>query len=147
MCITSQIKKLEKDLVSQEKYIKYLYGVIEGHEAEIEDLRQKNSELRLSLKNALETASYKEDCLVSLEQQLVEAEDKNIQLKSRINILQSKLSSMAGSIHRDTPAILQNMDNDDLLTYIRNNVTQMGIDLITKATTPNEPREAREMRD
>ena len=43
--LSRQIQKLEKALHSQEQYIKYLYTCIEGHESEIEKLRQKNSEL------------------------------------------------------------------------------------------------------
>jgi uncharacterized coiled-coil protein SlyX len=79
--VTSQIKKLERTLQSQEKYIKYLYSVIDGHESEIEDLRCKNKELRLKLKNALEIASLKEEGLQALEHQLIEADALNIQLK------------------------------------------------------------------
>ncbi|CAB4416072.1 unnamed protein product [Rhizophagus irregularis] len=44
--LKTQITKLAHTLQSQEQYIKYLYGVIEGHESEIEELRQKNAELR-----------------------------------------------------------------------------------------------------
>jgi hypothetical protein len=54
--VTSQIKKLKHTLQLQEQYIKYLYGVLEDYESEIEDLRQKNKELREKLKNALESA-------------------------------------------------------------------------------------------
>ena len=59
--LKTQITKLVHTLQSQEQYIKYLYGVIEGHESEIEELRQKNAELRVKLKKALETASLKEE--------------------------------------------------------------------------------------
>ncbi|CAB4480514.1 unnamed protein product [Rhizophagus irregularis] len=62
-----KITKLAHTLQSQEQYIKYLYGVIEGHESEIEELRQKNAELRAKLKKALETASLKEEGLQALE--------------------------------------------------------------------------------
>ncbi|PKY30334.1 hypothetical protein RhiirB3_447373 [Rhizophagus irregularis] len=66
---TLLIKKFERTLQSQEQYIKYLYGVISGYESEIEELRQKNAELRIKLKNALEAVSLKEEGLQALERQ------------------------------------------------------------------------------
>ncbi len=93
MCLTSQINKLESDLSKQEQYIKYLYSVIEGHEEEIEDLRKKNSKLRVQLKDALETSSFKEECIVSLEQKIDEIENKNIELKERILEYSSKVNN------------------------------------------------------
>src|ERR1043166_6802017 len=54
MCIT-KIRKLEQSLQTQEQYIKYLYTIIDGYEAEIEELRCQNKKLRISLKNALKT--------------------------------------------------------------------------------------------
>src|SRR6266496_4376813 len=92
MCLTSQIKKLESDLSKQEQYIKYLYSVIEGYEEEIEDLRKKNSELIVQLKDTLETASFKEECLVSLEEKIDEIENKN-ELKNRILEYSSKVNN------------------------------------------------------
>src|SRR3989337_3552247 len=85
--LKSQIKKLEHTLQSQEQYIKYLYGVISGHESEIEELRQKNAELRVKLKNALEAVSLKEEGLQALERQLIKVDTLNIQLKARIKEL------------------------------------------------------------
>src|SRR6266498_4035425 len=87
MCLTSQIKKLESELSKQEQYIKYLYSVIEGYEEEIEDLRKKNSELKVQLKDTLETALFKEECLVSLEQKIDEIENKNriLEYSSKVN--------------------------------------------------------------
>jgi uncharacterized coiled-coil protein SlyX len=67
MCVTSQIRKLEQYLQSQEQYIKYLYGIIEGHESEIEDLRRQNKELREKLRNALQSISLKEEGAQALE--------------------------------------------------------------------------------
>ena len=93
MCLTSQIKKLESDLSKQEQYIKYLYSVIEGYEEEIEDLRKKNSELKVQLKDTLETASFKEECLVSLEEKIDEIENKNAELKNRILEYSSKVNN------------------------------------------------------
>src|SRR5947207_9261069 len=93
MCLTSQIKKLEFDLSKQEQYIKYLYSVIEGYEEEIEDLRKKNSELKVQLKDTLETASFKEECLVSLEEKIDEIENKNAELKNRILEYSSKVNN------------------------------------------------------
>src|SRR6266496_4680389 len=93
MCLTSQINKLESDLSKQEQYIKYLYSVIEGHEEEIEDLRKKNSELRVQLKDALKTSSFKEECIVSLERKIDEIENKNIELKKRILEYSSKVNN------------------------------------------------------
>src|SRR5207247_4390582 len=93
MCLTSQINKLESDLSKQEQYIKYLYSVIEGYEEEIEDLRKKNSKLRVQLKDALETSSFKEECIVSLEQKIDEIENKNIELKERILEYSSKVNN------------------------------------------------------
>src|SRR6266496_1011299 len=93
MCLTSQINKLESDLSKQEQYIKYLYSVIEGHEEEIEDLRKKNSKLRVQLKDALETSSFKEECIVSLERKIDEIENKNIELKKRILEYSSKVNN------------------------------------------------------
>ena len=92
MCVKKEIRKLEQTLLSQEQYIKYLYGAIDGYESEIEDLRYQNSELRKKLKNALDSISLKEEALQGLEKQLLEVEDKNIQLKERIQQLQSKVS-------------------------------------------------------
>lgn len=88
--LKSQIKKFERTLQSQEQYIKYLYGVIEGHESEIEELRQKNAELRIKLKNALEAVSLKEEGLQALERQLIEVDTLNIQLKARIKELANR---------------------------------------------------------
>ena len=93
MCLTSQINKLESDLSKQEQYIKYLYSVIEGYEEEIEDLRKKNSKLRVQLKDALETSSFKEECIVSLERKIDEIENKNIELKKRILEYSSKVNN------------------------------------------------------
>ncbi len=93
MCLASQIKKLESELSKQEQYIKYLYNVIEGYEEEIEDLRKKNSELKVQLKDTLETASFKEECLVSLEQKIDEIENKNAELKNRILEYSSKVNN------------------------------------------------------
>src|SRR6266536_1491552 len=93
MCLTSQIKKLESELSKQEQYIKYLYSVIEGYEEEIEDLRKKNSELKVQLKDTLETALFKEECLVSLEEKIDEIENKNAELKNRILEYSSKVNN------------------------------------------------------
>src|SRR5207248_9811197 len=83
MCIT-KIRKLEQSLQTQEQYIKYLYTIIDGYEAEIEELRCQNHYLRLSLKNALKTTiPLKEEALQALEKQLIDAENVNIQLKRR----------------------------------------------------------------
>src|SRR5271170_3968657 len=90
MCVTSQIRKLEHDLQSQEQYIKYLYSIIEGHETEIENLRCKNKELREKLRNALQLISLKEKGEQELVHQLIEANTINIQLKNRIKELISK---------------------------------------------------------
>jgi uncharacterized coiled-coil protein SlyX len=90
ICVTSQIKKLEYTLQLQKQYIKYLYDVLEGYESEIEDLRQKNKELREKLKNALESTSLKEEGLQALERQLIEVDALNIQLKARIKELASR---------------------------------------------------------
>jgi hypothetical protein len=78
-CVTSQIKKLERTMQSQEQYIKYLHSVLKGYESEIEDLRQKNKELHEKLKNALES-----EC------QLIEVDALNIQLKAQIKELASR---------------------------------------------------------
>jgi chromosome segregation ATPase len=90
MCVTSQIKKLEHTLQLQEQYIKYLYSVLEGYESEIEDLRQKNKELREKLKNALESILLKEEGFQALERQLIEVDVLNIQLKVQIKELTSR---------------------------------------------------------
>ena len=87
MCIT-KIRKLEQSLQTQEQYIKYLYTIIDGYEAEIEELRCQNKKLRISLKNALKTIiPLKEEALQALEQQLADAQNANIQLKRRISKL------------------------------------------------------------
>ena len=78
MCIT-KIRKLEQSLQTQEQYIKYLYTIIDGYEAEIEELRCQNWNLHLSLKNALKTTiPLKEEALQALEQQLADAQNVNI---------------------------------------------------------------------
>ena len=87
MCIT-KIRKLEQSLQTQEQYIKYLYTIIDGYEAEIEELRCQNQKLCLSLKNALKTTiPLKEKALQALEKQLIDAENVNIQLKRYISKL------------------------------------------------------------
>jgi chromosome segregation ATPase len=88
--MTLQIKKLEYTLQLQEQYIKYLYGVLEGYELKIEDLKQKNKKLREKLKNALESTSLKEEGLQALEHQLIEVDALNIQLKARIKEFASR---------------------------------------------------------
>ena len=89
MCIT-KIRKLEQSLQTQEQYIKYLYTIIDGYEAEIEELRCQNKKLRISLKNALKTIiPLKEKALQALEQQLADAQNANIQLKRRISELKT----------------------------------------------------------
>ena len=95
MNTTLKIHKLERELESQEHYIKYLYCQIEGQEAEIEELRRNNEQLRLKLKNALSSISLKEEALQTLEQQLIDFEEKNIQLKNRIQTLVTKFHNMA----------------------------------------------------
>src|SRR4051795_11131321 len=93
MCI-SKIQKLEQSLETQEQYIKYLYVTIERYESEIEDLRCKNQELHISLKDVLSNISLKEEALQVLEKQLIEAENKNLELKGRISeILESVRAS------------------------------------------------------
>ena len=52
---SQKLKKLEFDLSIQKQYIKYLYSILEGYESKIEELHKTNSELRLQLKNILET--------------------------------------------------------------------------------------------
>ena len=84
MNTTSKIHKLERELESQEHYIKYLYCQIEGLETEIEELRYSNKQLRLKLQNALNSTLLKEKALQSLERQLIDFEEMNIQLKNRI---------------------------------------------------------------
>ena len=113
MCI-SKIRKLEQSLETQEQYIKYLYVTIEGHESEIEDLRCKNQELRISLKNALSNLSLKEEALQALERQLIEAENKNLELKDRISeILESVRTSRSDENMART--------NADPVNFILNN--------------------------
>ena len=148
MCIT-KIRKLEQSLQTQEQYIKYLYTTIDGYEAEIEELRCQNRNLRLSLKNALKTTiPLKEEALQALEKQLADAENVNIQLRRRISeLLQNSRKSKMSIHHTDPPEDLERMDSDELLTTIRNASMQMSIDIITKATTPDETRQARELRD
>ncbi|GET65038.1 hypothetical protein GLOIN_2v1885507 [Rhizophagus irregularis DAOM 181602=DAOM 197198] len=99
--LKTQITKLAHTLQSQEQYIKYLYGVIEGHESEIEELRQKNAELRAKLKKALETASLKEEGLQALERQLIEVDTLNIQLKDRIKELANRQRKNMAAIPPD----------------------------------------------
>ncbi|CAB4416982.1 unnamed protein product [Rhizophagus irregularis] len=99
--LKTQITKLAHTLQSQEQYIKYLYGVIEGHESEIEELRQKNAELRAKLKKALETASLKEEGLQALERQLIEVDNLNIQLKDRIKELANRQRKNMAAIPPD----------------------------------------------
>ena len=142
MCIT-KIRKLEQSLQSQEQYIKYLYATIDGYEAEIENLRCQNRNLRLSLKNALKnTIPLKEEALQALEKQLADAENVNIQLKRRISeLLQISRKSKMSRHHTDPPEDLEQMSSNELLNTIRNAVTQMSIDLITKAITPDDPRQ------
>ena len=78
MCIT-KIRKLEQSLQTQEQYIKYLYTIIDGYEAEIEELRCQNKKLCISLKNALKTIiPLKKEALQALEQQLADAQNINI---------------------------------------------------------------------
>ncbi|GBC18979.1 hypothetical protein GLOIN_2v1885507 [Rhizophagus irregularis DAOM 181602=DAOM 197198] len=99
--LKTQITKLAHTLQSQEQYIKYLYGVIEGHESEIEELRQKNAELRAKLKKALETASLKKEGLQALERQLIEVDTLNIQLKDRIKELANRQRKNMAAIPPD----------------------------------------------
>ncbi|PKK62069.1 hypothetical protein RhiirC2_790912 [Rhizophagus irregularis] len=99
--LKAQITKLAHTLQSQKQYIKYLYGVIEGHESEIEELRQKNAELRVKLKKALEIASLKEEGLQALERQLIEVDTLNIQLKDRIKELANRQRKNMAAIPPD----------------------------------------------
>src|SRR6266498_1601481 len=129
MCLTSQIKKLESDLSKQEQYIKYLYGVIEEHEGEIKDLCDKNSELRVKLKNALEDISFKEECLVSMEQKIEELENENIQLKNRILEYSSQLINPNTQMSRAQP-YYANSDNTTLGNTINTYTTRLHTRLI-----------------
>ena len=47
--------------------------------------------------------------------------------------------------HTDPPEDLERISSDKLLTTIRNATTQMSINIITKTTTPDESRQAREL--
>src|SRR2546421_5465189 len=114
MCVTSQLQKLERELLAQERYIKYLYSQIDGYETEIEDLRRKNSELRYKLRNALNSSTLKEEACQSLEQQLIEVENVNIQLKERIREYHSK---MAAPSHRDVADVFEALDNQQLSDF------------------------------
>src|ERR1043166_6489227 len=146
MCIT-KIRKLKQSLQTQKQYIKYLYTIIDGYEAEIEELRCQNQNLRLSLKNALKTIiPLKEEALQALEQQLADAQNANIQLKRRISeLLQNSRNSKMSIHHTDPPEDLERMNSDELLDTIRNSTMQMSIDFITKGTTPDETRQSREL--
>ena len=148
MCIT-KIRKLEQSLQTQEQYIKYLYTIIDGYEAEIEELRCQNKKLRISLKNALKTIiPLKEKALQALEKQLADAQNVNIQLKRRISeLLQNSRNSKMSIHHTDPPEDLERMNSDELLNTIRNSTMQMSIDFITKGTTPNETRQSCELHD
>jgi hypothetical protein len=148
MCIT-KIRKLEQSLQTQEQYIKYLYTIIDGYEAEIEELRCQNKKLRISLKNALNTTiPLKEEALQALEKQLIDAENANIQLKRRISeLLQNSRNSKMSIHHTDLPEDLERMNSDELLETIRNSTMQMSIDFITKGTTPDETRQSRELQN
>src|SRR5207253_2933528 len=140
MCIT-KIRKLEQSLQTQEQYIKYLYTIIDGYEAEIEELRCQNRKLRLSLKNALKTIiPLKEEALQALEKQLIDAENANIQLKRRISEL------LQNSRNSNPPEDLERMESDQLLDTIRNATMQLSIDFITKGATADETRQSRELR-
>jgi len=117
MCIT-KIRKLEQSLQTQEQYIKYLYIIIDGYEAEIEELRCQNRKLRLSLKNALKTTIPLKE---KLYKQLIDAENVNTQLKRRISeLLQNSRNSKMSRHHTDPPEDLERMDSDELLDTIRN---------------------------
>ena len=121
MCLTSQINKLKNDLSIQKEYIKYLYTVIEKHEGEIEELKNKNSELQRKLRTAIEDNSFKEECLVAMEQRIDVLENENIQLKNRILEYSSQLikpkKKMAGTDHIED--YYRNSDSDSLLGVIR----------------------------
>src|SRR5213080_1289157 len=132
MCIT-KIRKLEQSLQTQEQYIKYLYTIINGYEAEIEELRCQNQKLHLSLKNALKTIiPLKEEALQSLEKQLIDAENVNIQLKRCISeLLQNSRNSKMSRHYTDILEDLERMNSDELLDNIRNYTMQMNIDFIT----------------
>ena len=146
MCIT-KIRKLEQSLQTQEQYIKYLYTIIDGYEAEIEELRCQNKKLRISLKNALKTIiPLKEKALQALEHQLADVQNANIQLKRRISeLLQNSRNSKMSIHHTDPPEDLERMNSDELLNTIRNSTMQMSIDFITKGTTPDETRQSCEL--
>src|SRR5215469_16595838 len=88
---SQKIRKLESDLSIQEQYIKYLYGILEGYESEIEELRKSNSELRLQIKEALVTISFKESVIDCQEEYIKEIENKNLELKNRISEFSSKI--------------------------------------------------------
>ena len=105
--------------------------------------------MRISLKNALKyTIPLKEEALQALEKQLADAENVNIQLRGRISeLLQISRKSKMSRHHTDPPEDLERMDSDELLTVIRNASMQMSIDIITKAITAEETRQARELRD
>ena len=104
--------------------------------------------MRISFKNVLSNISLKKEVLQVLEKQLADAENINIQLKRRISeLLQNSRKSKMSRHHTDPPEDLERMDSDELFTTIRNASIQMRIDLITKATTPDEPRQARELSD
>jgi len=61
-----------------------LYTIIEKHEGEIEELKNKNSELQRKLKTAIDDNSFKEKCLITMEQRIDILENENIELKNRI---------------------------------------------------------------
>ena len=68
-----------------------MYGILEGYESEIEELRKTNSELRLQLKDTLETISFKESVIEHQDEYIKEIENKNLELKIRISELSSKI--------------------------------------------------------
>ena len=121
----SKIRILERDLDYCNREIEHLGNSLIYSEEEIESLKRLNSNLSKQLRKALNDVEWKEECLVSRDNQIFLLESKILTLKNRIKEI-SKKQTMAqvnnpqttniNEINTTFSAVLDNVN--DIKQYI-----------------------------
>jgi len=121
----SRIRILERDLDYCNREIEHLGNTLIYSEEEIESLKRLNSNLSKQLRKALKEVEWKEECLVSRDNQIFSLESKILTLKIRIKEI-TKKQTMAGNV-QPTTSELDNAFNtiQSAVDAIRNHFTPL----------------------
>ena len=123
----TRIKALELDLEYCNREINLLGNSLVLREDEIDTLKKENKSLSIQLKKALKDVKYKEEGLISRDNQMLGLEDKILTLKARIKDITSRKRKMAlNAPQPPAPNELTNLydevldNNGHIDDYIRN---------------------------